>query len=128
MEAAKPSKILGIFGLNSSTNENDLEKEFLPFGDIISIKLIYDRFVSYYCYKQYIFLFDSLYKTNKSRGFGFIKYTTVSDATKAKGMMDGKYLHNRKIRVDYSLTKKPHSPTPGIYLGNSWIIQNNKNY
>jgi transformer-2 protein len=26
-------------------------------------------------------------------------------------------LHGRRLRVDYSLTQKGHSPTPGRYLG-----------
>jgi transformer-2 protein len=30
--------------------------------------------------------------------------------------MDGK-----QIRVDYSVTQRPHTPTPGIYMGNKTL-------
>ena len=26
-------------------------------------------------------------------------------------------LDGRRIRVDYSITKRPHTPTPGVYMG-----------
>ena len=31
--------------------------------------------------------------------------------------MNGADLDSRKIRVDYSITKRPHTPTPGMYMG-----------
>ena len=31
--------------------------------------------------------------------------------------MNGADLDHRKIRVDYSITKRPHTPTPGMYMG-----------
>ena len=30
---------------------------------------------------------------------------------------NGMELDGRRIRVDYSLTKRAHTPTPGIYMG-----------
>ncbi|KTF90903.1 hypothetical protein cypCar_00010616 [Cyprinus carpio] len=30
---------------------------------------------------------------------------------------NGMELDGRRIRVDYSITKRPHTPTPGIYMG-----------
>lgn len=27
------------------------------------------------------------------------------------------YLNGKKIRVDYSITKRAHTPTPGVYMG-----------
>jgi len=38
-------------------------------------------------------------------------------ATKAKLELNGMELHGRVIRVDYSLTSKPHDATPGLYMG-----------
>lgn len=31
--------------------------------------------------------------------------------------MNGLDIDGRRIRVDYSVTKRPHSPTPGMYMG-----------
>ncbi len=31
--------------------------------------------------------------------------------------MNGSELDGRRIRVDYSITKRPHTPTPGVYMG-----------
>lgn len=27
------------------------------------------------------------------------------------------YLNGKRIRVDYSITKRAHTPTPGVYMG-----------
>ena len=31
--------------------------------------------------------------------------------------MDGQELDGRQVRVDFSITKRPHTPTPGKYMG-----------
>lgn len=31
--------------------------------------------------------------------------------------MNGTELDGRTLRVDYSITKRPHTPTPGVYMG-----------
>ena len=31
--------------------------------------------------------------------------------------MDGQDLDGRQVRVDFSVTKRPHTPTPGKYMG-----------
>ena len=38
-------------------------------------------------------------------------------ATKAKEALSGTQLGGRQVRVDYSLTAKPHDSTPGQYMG-----------
>lgn len=35
----------------------------------------------------------------------------------AKENCSGMELDSRKIRVDYSTTHRPHTPTPGVYMG-----------
>ena len=35
----------------------------------------------------------------------------------AKERCNGLELDGRKIRVDYSITKRAHTPTPGVYMG-----------
>ena len=35
----------------------------------------------------------------------------------AKEQCTGLEIDGRRIRVDYSITQRPHTPTPGIYMG-----------
>jgi hypothetical protein len=37
----------------------------------------------------------------------------------AKKAMNGTDLDGKKVRVDYSITKRAHTPTPGMYMGRS---------
>ena len=42
----------------------------------------------------------------------------IGDAIAAKEGLLGTQIDGRDIRVDYSVTEKAHSPTPGEYRGN----------
>ena len=68
-------------------------------GPIYDTKIIYDA------------------TTGNSRGFGFIYFEYLEDAIAARRACNGICLHGRRIRVDYSITRRPHSPTPGVYMG-----------
>jgi len=35
----------------------------------------------------------------------------------AKERLNGAELDGRRIRVDYSITQRAHTPTPGVYMG-----------
>lgn len=56
-------------------------------------------------------------QSNRSRGFGFVYFKEQSDATRARDALNGIDIDDRKIRVDYSVTHRPHTPTPGEYMG-----------
>jgi len=56
-------------------------------------------------------------QTGRSRGFGFVYFDNKDDAEEAKERANGMELDGRRIRVDYSITKRPHTPTPGVYVG-----------
>lgn len=43
--------------------------------------------------------------------------TYVYSPLKAMERANGMELDGRRIRVDYSITKRAHTPTPGIYMG-----------
>ena len=96
-ENPEPSKCLGVFGLCFETTEERLEREFSHYGHIEQVKLVIDG------------------ESKRSRGFGFVYYDAVESATAARAAMNGAELEGFKIRVDYSLTKEGHKPTPGIY-------------
>ncbi|KAI8062401.1 hypothetical protein BC940DRAFT_210839, partial [Gongronella butleri] len=93
------SKILGVFGLNRDTRENDLEEVFGKYGALKKVVIVWDHHM------------------RRSRGFGFITFETQDDATRACTEMNGQEIDGNVVRVDYSITHRPHSPTPGEYMG-----------
>ncbi|CEP17234.1 hypothetical protein [Parasitella parasitica] len=93
------SNILGVFGLSLRTREVDLEEVFREFGVIEKVTIVYDH------------------RSNRSRGFGFVYFKDQSEATRARDALNGMDIDDRKIRVDYSVTHRPHTPTPGEYMG-----------
>ncbi|EGO01519.1 hypothetical protein SERLA73DRAFT_120183 [Serpula lacrymans var. lacrymans S7.3] len=100
MQAPNPSNVLGVFGLSIRTQERDLDEEFSRFGRVEKVTIVYDQ-----------------RQSDRSRGFGFIKMSTVEEATRCIQELNGVDLNGRRIRVDYSVTDRPHAPTPGEYMG-----------
>jgi len=74
-----------------------------------------ELFEKYAPVKKVTIIYDL--KTGESKRFGFVSFHNVEDATVAKENTNGVELHGREIRVDYSLTTRAHSPTPGYYKG-----------
>ncbi|KAG1473617.1 hypothetical protein G6F56_000853 [Rhizopus delemar] len=93
------SNILGVFGLSLRTREADLEDVFREFGTIEKVTIVYDH------------------RSDRSRGFGFVYFKDQAEATRARDALNGMDIDERKIRVDYSVTHRPHTPTPGQYMG-----------
>jgi len=95
----EPCNVLGVFGLSIRTREKDLQEEFSRFGEVVKVTVVDDQ------------------RSGRSRGFGFISMATIEDAKRCIQELDGAEIHQRRIRVDYSVTKRAHSPTPGEYMG-----------
>lgn len=100
-EPPPKSKCLGVFGLSANTTEDKIYDIFSKYGKIKRINVIFDT------------------KTGRSRGFCFIYYKHLRDAKDAKESCTGMEIDHRRIRVDYSITQRPHEPTPGVYKGRS---------
>merc|ERR1711994_475156 len=98
-DAPEANHCLGVFGLSLYTTERELEKEFGKFGPIDKLQVVLDG------------------KTGRSRGFGFVYFQNLDDARTAKEAMCDTEIDGRRIRVDFSVTKRPHTPTPGVYMG-----------
>jgi len=94
-----PSRVLGVFGLSSSTTQRDLEEEFDRFGKLDKVDLIIDK------------------RTGRSRCFAFVYFDKEEDSAKAKEACTGMKMHGKYIRIDFSKTHRAHSPTPGKYMG-----------
>ncbi|GAC96919.1 RNA recognition motif containing protein [Pseudozyma hubeiensis SY62] len=98
-QQVEPTTVLGCFGLSIRTTEKDLEYEFDAIAPVDKVVVVYDA------------------RSGRSRGFGFVTMRDVDGASAAIEALNGKDLHGRRIRVDFSTTHKPHDPTPGIYKG-----------
>jgi len=98
-DAPEPSKCLGVFGLSLYTSERELEAEFKKYGPLTKVQVVLDG------------------HTGRSRGFAFIYFENTEDAQEARDAMTGAEMDGRKIRVDFSITKRAHTPTPGMYMG-----------
>ncbi|GAB1597839.1 transformer-2 protein homolog alpha-like isoform X1 [Argonauta hians] len=95
----EPSRCLGVFGLSLYTQERDLREVFTRYGPVEDVQVVYDR------------------QTGRSRGFAFVYFRATHNAMEAKDRCNGIEVDGRRIRVDYSITERAHTPTPGIYLG-----------
>ncbi|KAM1040212.1 hypothetical protein ACFX13_030170 [Malus domestica] len=75
---------LFVAGLSWDTNEPVLKEAFGKHGEIIEVKVICDHV------------------SGKSRGYGFVKFTSESEATIALKEMDGQVLDGRQIRLQFA--------------------------
>ncbi|KAM1115669.1 hypothetical protein TB2_006193 [Malus domestica] len=75
---------LFVAGLSWDTNEPVLKEAFGKHGEIIEVKVICDHV------------------SGKSRGYGFVKFTSESEATTALKEMDGQVLDGRQIRLQFA--------------------------
>lgn len=88
------SSKLFVGGLSYATDENSLREAFAPYGDVIEARVIVDR------------------ETGRSRGFGFISYPSVEEASAAIQALDGRDLHGRFVRVAYASDQRGASRGP----------------
>ncbi|XP_052840196.1 transformer-2 sex-determining protein isoform X2 [Drosophila gunungcola] len=98
-EHPQASRCIGVFGLNTNTTQHKVRELFNKYGPIERIQMVIDA------------------HTNRSRGFCFIYFDKLEDARVAKDACSGIEVDDRRIRVDYSITQRAHTPTPGVYMG-----------
>jgi len=68
--------------LNYSLSEEDLEKVFGEYGEVVSVKIIRDKY------------------TDQSKGFGFIEMADDAAAQKAIDELNGSEVKGRELRVN----------------------------
>ena len=83
------AKKLFVGGLSWNTTDDGLRGAFEQFGEIVEAKVITDR--------------DS----GRSRGFGFVTYTSDEAAASAISQMNGAQLDGRAIKVNEAEDKGP---------------------
>lgn len=70
-----------VGGIPFSATEEDLTKLFSGAGQVVSARIITDKF------------------TGRSRGFGFVEMASAEEAQKAISMFDGSDMDGRKLAV-----------------------------
>lgn len=90
---------MGVFGLSLYTTEREVKDLFERYGRVNECRIVHDH------------------ATGRSRGFAFVNMDSLSGAEDAKDRLNGAELDGRRIRVDYSITQRAHTPTPGVYMG-----------
>lgn len=78
------SSKLFVGGLSWGTDDQSLREAFSEFGEVTEARVILDR--------------DS----GRSRGFGFVSFSSGEEAASALSAMDGKELQGRSVRVNYA--------------------------
>lgn len=79
---------LFVWNISWGIDWKQLKDIFGEFGEVSFVRIVSDR------------------ETGKSRGFGFVEFTSVDDAIKAKDSMDGKELDGRELKIDFAQEKK----------------------
>ncbi len=79
---------LFIKNIDSSINEAQLETIFVPFGEVVETKIIYDRI------------------TWESRGFGYVQMKDKNEAMRALLELDGKELRGKPLKIEEFVNKR----------------------
>ena len=79
---------LFIGGLSWGLDWQEVKDVFKEYGEVSFVKVIKDR------------------ETGKSKGFGFVEFSSVEEAVAAKNAMDGAELDGRTIKVDFAEERK----------------------
>ncbi|XP_028159442.1 transformer-2 protein homolog beta isoform X3 [Ostrinia nubilalis] len=108
-ENPTPSRCLGVFGLSLYTTEQQINHIFSKYGPVDKVQVVIDA------------------KTGRSRGFCFVYFENQEDAKIAKNECTGMEIDGRRIRVDFSITQRAHTPTPGIYMGKPTVSSRGDN-
>ena len=80
-----------VGNLSYQTTEDELRDLFAEFGDVVSAKLIVDKF------------------TGQSKGFGFVEMSNNSEAQKAMDELNGRDVNGRSITVNQARPRQERS-------------------
>jgi RNA recognition motif-containing protein len=89
-----------IGNLQRDVTEDDIKAAFAPFGEVISVNIIKDKF------------------SGQSRGFGFVEMKKNDEAEAAIRGLNGTDLKGRALTVNEARPKSNHDRKPGQGRGN----------
>ena len=96
---SEPSETLFLGNLSFNADRDAISELFSKYGEIISVRI------------------PTHPETEQPKGFGYVQYTNVEDAKKALEGLQGEYIDNRPVRLDYS-TPRPDNGGRGGFGGN----------
>ncbi|KAG2210259.1 hypothetical protein INT47_003244 [Mucor saturninus] len=102
---------LFVGGLSWNTTDDSLYDHFSKYGQVTEANVIKDR------------------ETGRSRGFGFVNFSTPEEASAAADACNGTEFDGRSIKVDVA-TERTERPSGGRggYNGGGGGYRNNDNY
>jgi len=78
---------LFVGNLSWNLTWQELKEVFSEFGEVNFVRIITDR------------------ETGRSKGFGFVEFASVEEATVAKDAMQGKEVDGRELKIDFAQEK-----------------------
>lgn len=90
------NKKLFVGNLPFSTTEDDLREIFSQYGELVSVSLLTDKF------------------SGRSKGFGFVEYTTEEAAQAAIEALHGSDLNGRDMVVNVAKPRAPREDRGGF--------------
>ncbi|CCF58908.1 hypothetical protein KAFR_0F03120 [Kazachstania africana CBS 2517] len=88
---SEPSETLFLGNLSFNADRDNISEMFSKFGEIVSVRI------------------PTHPETEQPKGFGYVQYTNVEDAKKALDALQGEYIDNRPVRLDFSTPRPPQN-------------------
>ena len=93
-QTGEPSDTLFVGNMAFECSNEDLSDAFSPHGTILSVRIPTDR------------------ESGQPKGFGYVTFSTVEEATAALEAMQGGYIARRPVRLDYSQPRQNTGDSP----------------
>lgn len=98
-ESSPPSATLFVGNLSFGVEEPTIQQFFAEYGRVANVRLPTDR------------------ETGRPKGFGYVEFESVEDATKAFQAANGQDIDGRSIRLDYSQPRNDNGGGRGGFGG-----------
>jgi len=72
-----------VGNLSLETTEDELRKEFMEFGEVISVTIMNDKYIG----------------SGQSRGYGYVEMASKSEGDTAIASLEGKKLRNQVVNI-----------------------------
>jgi len=98
-DSANTGTNLFVTGIHPRLTEEDVCRLFAKYGEVEKCQIMLDP------------------HTKESRGFGFVKMSTLEQADGAKEGLQGETFEGRTLSIEKARRSRPRTPTPGKYFG-----------